>query len=163
MIRLIVDKLGSGHHDLFLKIDAMPEHVQIADSYFVFDFLEISDEKYKKMNFQDNQALIYGIIELLNYWKVRIRGIEKGQKKFIPFDLSDQYIGGLMIEKTKLGFKAKIVCTDKIQGLSIGKSNLDEQIFNNKIDFEDSTDKEWLISEESFFYGLDWSINELTK
>lgn len=163
MIRLIIDKLGSGHSDLFLKIDATPEHVEIADSYFLFDFLEISDEDFKKLDFQNNQALKYGVIELLNYWKARIKGIDKGQKKFIPFDLSDKYIGGLMIEKTKLGFKTKVVCTDKIQGFSIAKSSLDEQIVSNKIEFEDSIDKNWLINEESFYNGIDWSINELTK
>lgn len=163
MIRLFIDKLGTGHSDLFLKIAALPEHVVIADRYFLFDFLEISDEKLKLLNVEDNHALKYGVIELLNYWKVRITGIKKGVKKFIPFDLSDQYIGGLMIEKTKLGIKTKYVYTDKIQGFTITKSNLDKEILSNNIQFEDCADKEWLINEESLLNGLDWSINELIE
>jgi hypothetical protein len=161
MIRLIVDKLGSGHKDLFLKIDAMPEHLQIADSYFIFDFLEIINEESKKSNSQSSYALNYGIIEFLNYWKIRIKGTINGQKTFLPFDLSDQYIGGLMIEKRKLGFKVKVVYTNKIQGFAIDKSSLDNEIKKNNIEFINSLDNEWLISEESFLNGLDWSINEL--
>lgn len=163
MIRLIIDKCSSGHNDLFLKIDAIPEHFEIADSYYLFDFLEISDGNFKKFGFQDDKALKHGVIELLKYWSIRIKSIEKRQKKFIPFDLSDQYVGGLMIEKTRLGYKIKIVYTSMIQGFTIAKSSLDEQILNNRIEFEDRTDKEWIISEESLFNGLDWSINELIK
>lgn len=159
MVRLFIDKLGSGHQDLFLKINVTSENIAVADSYYLFDFLEISDEEYSKMNFQENQALKYSAHELLKFWKSRLEGIERGQKKFLPFDLSDQYIGGLMVESKKLGFKTTHVYTDKIVGSSVSKSNLDEIILN--IVFEKSLSSEWLIGYESFFKGLEWSINEL--
>jgi len=40
MIRLIIDKLGNAHNDLFFKIDAIPSIIKIADSYFLYDFLK---------------------------------------------------------------------------------------------------------------------------
>lgn len=46
-MRLIIDPLGDGHHDLFLKIDVMPSQIKIANSYYLFDFLEISQEEIK--------------------------------------------------------------------------------------------------------------------
>lgn len=163
MIRVIIDKLGSGHDDLFLKIDTLPSYSKTADSYYVFDFLEISDTEFEKLNLKEGEILKYGIIELLRYWTDRIKQIEKGQKKFVPFDLWDEYIGGLMFEKTKLGFKVKIVYTDKIHGYGVGKSNLDKQIDDNKVNFTDEEQAEWLIGEEALFTGLDWSINELAN
>jgi hypothetical protein len=152
MIRLIIDKLGNGHDDLFLKIDLMPSYAKTADSYYLFDFLEITDI----------QSLQHGVVELLNYWVDRIRSIERGHRKFIPFDLSDEYIGGLMLERTKLGFKIKIVYTDKIHGYGVSKTNLDKRIDDNKIDFLEEEQAEWLIGEDTLFNGLNWSIKEWT-
>jgi hypothetical protein len=161
MIRVIIDKLGSGHHDLFLKIDAMPEYSLTADSYYLFDFLEISDSEFEKLNLKEGETLKYGTIELLKYWIERIRKIEKGQQTFIPFDLWDEYVGGLLLEKTKLGFKTKRVYSDKIHGYGIGKSNLDNQIANNSVNFIKEGQTEWLIGEVALLKGLDWSIKEL--
>jgi hypothetical protein len=162
MIRVIIDKLGSGHHDLFLKIDATPDYSVTADSYYLFDFLEISDSEFEKLNLKEGEMLKYGTVELLKYWIDRIKHIEKGQQTFIPFDLSDEYIGGLLLEKTKLGFKTKRVTSDKIHGYGVGKSNLDKQIADNNVNFIGEGQAEWLIGEEALFNGLDWSIKELT-
>jgi len=163
MIRLIIDKLGGGHDDLFLKIDPMPSYSKIADSYYLLDFLEISDTDLQELNLTENETLKYKAAELLRYWINRIKQIGNGQKTFIPFDLSDEYVSGLMFEKTKLGFKTKIVYTDKIHGYAVGKSNLDNQIENNKIEFIEEEHAEWLVEEDELFGGLDWSIRELTS
>ena len=104
-----------------------------------------------------------GTIKLIDYWTDRIKSIEKGQAKFIPFDLWDEYIGGLRIEKTKLGYKIKLTSTDKIQGYGVGKSNLDKQIEESKLTFIEDEKAEWLISEQALFDGLEWSKNELKK
>lgn len=163
MIRVIIDKLGSGHSDLFLKIDVMPYYSATADSYYLFDFLEISDSDIEKLNLKEGEALKYGTIELLQYWVERIRKIAKGQQTFIPFDLWDEYVGGVLLKRTKLGFRTKRVYTDKIQGYSIGKSNLDKQIADNSVHFIEEEQTEWLIDEDALFNGLDWSIKELTN
>jgi len=116
--------------------------------------LEFSNDDSKK---KDSR------LELLNYWTDRIKTIEQGQNKFIPFDFSDQYVGGLMLERAKKGFKVKLVLTLKIEGHDVSKSNLDKQITDQKIEFEDSNPTEWLISEEGIYNGLDWSKKELTR
>lgn len=161
MIRVIIDKLGDGHHDMFLKIDVMPAYSKTADSYYLVDFLEIPDSKVEEIRLADRGVLKHSIVELLKYWIDRIKSIERGFRKFIPFDLSDQYIGGLMLEKTKLGFKAKVVYTSSIHGYEVNKSNLDEVISSKKIEFLDEAQVEWLIGEDALLNGLNWSINEL--
>ncbi|WP_200976547.1 hypothetical protein [Echinicola sp. 20G] len=163
MIRLIIDKLGSGHHDLFLKIDLMPSFSRTADSYYLFDFLEIDDSEIEKQKVDSDSILAFGAIKLIDFWTERIKSIEKGQVKFIPFDLWDEYIGGLRIEKTKLGYEVKLVSTDKIHGYGVDKSNLDMQIEQNKLTFNEDEKAEWLISEQVLFDGLEWSKNELKK
>jgi len=152
-MRLIIDKLGNGHHDLFLKIDILPAYSQSADSYYLSDFLEITGS-------EDN--LKYIATEFLKYWKARIESIRIGESKFIPFDLSDEYLGGLMIKKTKIGYKITIVHTRNIHGYGVTVSNIDEQIKDKNIQFEASENQEWVISEEVIFQGLDWSLSEIS-
>ncbi len=65
MIRLIIDKYGDAHHNLFLKIDGVPSTVKIADSYFLCDFLEISDEEIEKLNLQEGEIVKYCTLELI--------------------------------------------------------------------------------------------------
>jgi hypothetical protein len=154
MIRLIVDNYEGRHNDLFLIIDSTPWYLKTADSYYLSDFLEINNDSSSKKDLST---------ELINFWADRIRAIEKGQRKFLPFDLSDQYIGGLLLEKSKQGYKVKHVWTNQIVGHNVGKSNLDRQIIDNNVEFEDSEPTVWIISEEGIFNGLEWSKRELTK
>lgn len=163
MIRLIIDRLGSGHDDLFLKIDLMPSFSRTADSYYLFDFLEIDESEIEKQKINSDSILAFGAVKLIDYWTERIKSIEKGQVKFIPFDLWDEYIGGLRIEKTKLGYKVKLASTDKIHGYGVGKSNLDRQIEESNLTFTEDEKAEWLISEQALFDGLEWSKSELKK
>jgi hypothetical protein len=163
MIRLIIDKVGGGHDDLFLKIDLMPSFVRTADSYYLLDFLEINNEKIEKLKIGADSILSFGAIKLIDYWTDKIKKIEKRQAKFIPFDLWDEYIGGFEIERSELGFKVKLVSTDKIHGYGVSKSNLDAQIEINKLTFNQDEKAEWLISDQTLFDGLEWSKNELKK
>ncbi len=161
MIRLIIDKLGNGHNDLFLKIDLVPSYLKIADSYYLFDFLEINDSQIEKQRTSADSILPFGVIKLIDYWTERIKSIEKGQIKFIPFDLWDEYIGGLLFEKVKNGYKVKLTSTDKIHGYEICKSNLDKQIQEKELTFKEVEKTEWQISEQALFDGFEWSKSEL--
>lgn len=162
MIRLIIDKLGTGHDDLFLKIDSMPSYSKTADSYYLLDYLEINwNDSADHRN--DLDAIRIGCIELLKYWIEILKKLEKGQTRFLPFDLWDEYIGGLLIEKTKLGFKTRIGFTNKIHGYEVSKSSLDKLIKDREIAFEFEEKAEWLIGEVAFIEGLEWSINEIKK
>jgi len=163
MIRIIIDRLGSGSKDMFLKIDAVPNYSKNADSYYLFDFLEIKDDRFTKLNLKDAQVLKYVAIELLKYWKERISNIKKEKQTFLPFDISDEYVGGLLLEKSKLGFIVKIVFTDQIHGYGINKSNIERQLIDKNIEFIFDGEKSWLIGEEAIINGLDWSLNELEK
>lgn len=162
MLRLLIDKLGSGHHDLFLKIDVRPDHVFIADSYFLSDFLELHENELSNLSDEEGAYSKYEATQLITYWIDRIKAIEKGQETFIIFDLSDQYIGGLLVEKVKRGFTLKYVYSSQIQGPSVNKEYLNQAISTNNIEFKKGLETEWLIGEEALFSGLSWSLNELT-
>ena len=162
MIRIVIDKFGKGHNDMFLKIDAIPSYSVAADSYYLFDFLEISNFDLEKLNLKEGEILKFGIVELLGYWTKRIKQIEKGQSVFIPFDLWDEYIGGLMLEKNETGFKIQRVYTDKINGYGVEKSNIDKQINDNEVHFIKEV-QEWIIEEKALFNELDLNIKELTN
>lgn len=163
MIRIFIDKLGDGHKDLFLKIDSLPNYLKTADSYYLLDFLETSEEEIETSKLEREEILKKGILRFIDYWTERIKEIEKGHNKFMPFDLSDEYIGGLLIEKTKFGYKSIPVYTDKIHGYAVTKSNLDRQIEENKLTFINDEQVDWLISEQSLFDGLKWSRQEILK
>lgn len=163
MIRLIIDKLGTGHDDLFLKIDVTPSFSRTADSYYLFDFLEISDAEIDEQENSGTSILSFGAIKLIDYWTERIQSIEKGQVKFIPFDLWDEYIGGFEIEKSKLGYNIKLVSTEKLRGYAVSKSTIDAQIAEINFNFSQDIEAVWLIEEQALFDGLEWSKNELIQ
>ncbi|MEZ0486178.1 hypothetical protein [Fibrella aquatica] len=160
MLRLFVDKGGDGHDDLFLKIDVMISHLKVADSYFLYDFLELNEANLQHIDADRHRS--YAVTLLLDYWIDRIHKLEKGQQTFLLFDLSDQYIGGLMLEKVKRGYIMKDVYTTDLQGWGVSKSTLDEQISQSEAVFlEGSEKREWLIGEEALFNGLTWSLDQL--
>ena len=163
MIRIIIDRLGTGHDDIFLKIDAMPSYSKTVDSYYLFDFLEIADNDIKKLDLEREEILRHCVDQLIDYWIERINIVDKGKNIFLPFDLCDEYTGGLLLEKRNNGFRIKMVFTEKIPGYGVGKSNLDSQIKENNISFDDELNVEWLLSEDSILKGLEWSKSELMR
>ncbi|GAA5022024.1 hypothetical protein GCM10011506_01720 [Marivirga lumbricoides] len=163
MIRIIVDKLGSGHDDIFLKIDNLPIYTKTGDSYYLLDFLEISDEELKNNNVKDGQFLNYATTKLIDYWNSRIGQAEKGTEIFLPFDFQDEYIGGLLLIETSLGFKTKVVYSDKVHSYEVNKSVFDKVVSDRQIEFLDEEKAEWLISHDQIFNGLEWSKDELKE
>ena len=163
MFRLLIDRLGGGHEDLFLKIDVMPVYVAVGDSYFVGDFLEINDTEYEKSGFKDDDWVSFKAIKLIDYWVKRIRSLEKGQEKFIPLDLADQGVSGFTIERVKLGFNVSVASTQHLAGYGVTESTLDQQIKNRAIVFNNTQKREWFIGRDAFFAGLEWSKTEIMR
>ena len=163
MVRIFVDKLGSGHYDIFLKIDNLPTYTKTGDSYYLHDFLEISDEQLKNNNIKDGQILNYATIKLIDFWISRIDKAEKGTDIFLPFDFQDEYVGGLLLQETAVGFKIKVVYSDKVHSYEINKSIFDQVIAERQIHFIDEEKVEWLIGQDQIYHGLEWSKNELMK
>lgn len=163
MIRILVDKLGSGHADIFLKIDNLPTYTKTGDSYYLLDFLEISDGELKNNSIDDGHVLNYATIKLIDYWNYRIGKVKKGTEIFLPFDFQDEYVGGLLLKETNFGYKTKIVYTDKVHGYEVNKSVFDKVITDRQIEFTDEETAEWLISHEQIFKGFEWSKNEFKK
>lgn len=176
MIRLFVDKISDGHKDIFLKFDSAPTEIKIVDSYYLSDFLEITDTElesvdlkrieefqYREVIIDENPILIYVANKLIDFWIERIKETNKGVIRFIPYDLSDEYIGGFLLEKNKLGFRIKQVYTTEIKGCEgLRKSSLDDLILERNIDFDIEKAEDRFIGEDALFAGLEWSKNRLT-
>ena len=163
MIRIIVDKLGSGHDDLFLKIDNFTTYTKTGDSYYLLDFLEINEDELNNIEIENEQVLNFATTKLIDYWNSRIGKTKKGTDIFLPFDFQDEYVGGLLLRETTQGFKTKIVYSDKIHGYEINKTVLDNVISERKVEFVDEEKAEWLISHDQIYKGLEWSKNEMKK
>lgn len=160
-MRLIIDPLGDGHHDLFLKIDVMPSQLKIADSYYLFDFLEIGQEEIKVITQQKMTPIAYGALRLIDYWESRIWAMTKGQTLFLLFDLSDQYVGGFRVTKVKYGYQFEEVFSEQTTGYAVNKSTLDSVLPLTLLQTGKNSSSRWLISEEKLREGLNWSKKEI--
>ena len=160
-MRLIIDPLGDGHHDLFLKIDVMPGQIKIADSYYLFDFLEISQEEIKAITQQKMTPIAHGALRLIDYWESLIGPMAKGQTLFLLFDLSDQYVGGFRVTKVKYGYQFEEVFSEQTTGYAINKSTLDSVLPLTSLQTSKNSPSGWLISEERLREGLNWSRKEI--
>lgn len=154
MIRVLIDELGNGHDDIILKIDAMPTFAQIGDLYYMADFLGLDPDKIDKV--PDDLG-----IEYIKYFMDKFDKIGNSET-FIIFDISDQYIGGLLMTKGKKGLiKTTYVTTDRIHGYEIDKEIIDNLITEGNPIFD--KEREWLLSETSILEGLNWSIDKIKK
>ena len=158
MIRLLIDKLGTGHKDLFLQIDTLPNHSKTFDSFYLDSFLNIPESNSLQ---EKNANLPYGVKCLVEYWLENIEKSSVGETLYLPIDISDEYIGCLKMINTKLGFKTKFVFTKDIHGYASDKVSFENQKY--KVEFEDDSTIEWLISYDSIIEGLKWSQKELDK
>ena len=138
MVRLFVDKLGTGHNDMFLKIE---DKLSIADSYYLPDFLELEDEV--------DITISLLCSHLIDYWISLIKQIEKNKPLFLPFALSDQCVEGILVTNLKKGIQLKKVFSQNIQGYSINKSILKDFDYTT-LNFEESSQTESLVSHLSF-------------
>ncbi|MFA7326470.1 MAG: hypothetical protein WC121_07400 [Candidatus Kapaibacterium sp.] len=138
MVRLFVDKLGTGDKDLFLRIE---DELFIADSYYLPDFLEIENV--------NNITTSLECSHLIDFWITLLDKIELNKPLFLPFDFSDQYVRGILVTHLKKGVKLKIVYSEKIQGYSVVKS-LFEGINNLKaFDFKEDSQNDCLVNKLS--------------
>ena len=158
MIRILIDKLGTGHNDLFLQIDTLPNHSKTFDSYYLDSFLNISESKSLQ---EKNANLFFEVKCLLEYWLEKIEKSSVGEIIYLPIDISDEYVGCIQMLNTRLGFKTKFVFTKDIHGYETDKISFENQIY--KVKFEDDSTIDWLISYDSVIEGLKWSQKELDK
>lgn len=147
MIRMIVDKNGDGHKDIIVKFDAVPCHIEIADSYYLGEFFNIP-----------NASIQEKVRSLLRFWSEETHNIK--QKKFIPFDLSDQYVKGFCVEPIKNLLKVYLAYTDELSGYAINCHDINEKI--EGIELKRDSNNEWVFSIDLLIEGIKWSIKEIS-
>jgi hypothetical protein len=144
MIRFLFDPLGDWHHDLVLKIDGLPSMAQVVDSHYLSGFLGEKDEE-EVGDVRRNVVLRY-----IEYVQEQITSMN-GQARFIAVDLSDQYVGGLLVRVGMKGLvSVKYVWSNKLAGYEV----------SFKSDFASVSwkeEREWQLSMDAVLEGLNWS------
>ena len=154
MIRFILDELGDGHGDIIMKIDATPSFAQFGDLFYMADFLELDPDKINKVPYDL-------AVEYIKYVQDKFDQVISTDS-FVIFDLSDQYIGGLMISSGPKGLtKTTYVTTDQICGHEIDRKTIESLIQERKPTFKRSSS--WLLSKEAIDKGLNWSIERIKQ
>lgn len=153
MIRLIADKAGEGHNDLFLKIDVLPSYLQVADSYYLADFLEVKSG--------EELTVPYLAAELLRCWEQLIAEAGTTEPVFLPFDLCDEYVGGFLLKVAKRSFNIQRVSGTQLHGYEITRSLLEPLLRKRQVVFDAEQGKEWLITGAQLQQGFAWSYAEL--
>jgi len=124
-LRKFCDEIGDGHDDIFLKVEAIPSFLQVADTYYLGDFFD------KKFETNDEIVLCY-----LDYFKQKIQELQEEQI-FIVFDLADQYVGGLFVANGKKGLiKVEYSYNKEIKGWSVNRESIKNQVKENRNHFE---------------------------
>lgn len=157
MVRVFIDDLGTGHKDMFLKVDSFPEYFEVGDSYY-----------FRVFNEDNDTFLLPEIIKRhIQNWKNYVELIEKKQVLFLPFGIYDQCISGLIVESVSGFGKQDIlkIQVGHIQGVGFGCGDLDLlQLWENEKDkCRKDTHFEWLMAKAIFLDGLDWSIKKLNE
>lgn len=144
MLRFLFDPLGDSHDDLVLKVDGLPGMAKVVDSYFLSDFLGDKEEN------EAGDVRREVVLRYVEFVTEQIAAIN-GQARFIPVDLSDQYVGGLLVNTARTGMlSVKYVWSDALSGTAIdNKSNF------AGVDWKE--EGEWELSREAVLEGLNWS------
>lgn len=163
MVRIIVNKSISGQNEFSLRIDSLPIFKKTADTYYLFDYLEISDQELKDNKIDDEEVLNYAIIKLIDDWNNRVNTSEKGDLIFLPFDFQDEYISGILLKEINGRYKVRIVYTSELHGHEVNKTILNNILSERTIQFLSEENQSWNITCQQFNEGLEWSKNELKK
>lgn len=149
-MRVLFDPLGNTHSDLFIKLDAMPSILIVSDSYFLGDFLETESETKQEV-----------IIEYIKYLKNSFKELSN-KELFVPTDLRDEYIGGLIIKNWKKGLVEITKChNENLFGWAVSKSSIHSETEKHWTSFQ--KEQTLHISKESIISGLDWSVKNIKK
>ncbi|MFD2570890.1 hypothetical protein ACFSUS_09620 [Spirosoma soli] len=151
------DDQGSGLNDLFVIIDGAISHTYVVDSSGLGDFFDTANEPLLT-----EEALIKSkkadVAYLILLWEEMLLNAQP--ICYLPFDLSDQYVGALKIVKGRKLHTITQVCSPVIT------SGVQKDYFlqvQKEIDWQKSADFKWSISPSAMLTGLRWSLAKLEQ
>ena len=100
VILFLHDNVLTGHGDLILKLKKI-NFLQKADTYY---FL-LENELFP--NLKGKKKSIMVMITLLEKWMMALKSMSSQDIVLLPFDFSDQYVGGLMVRKKGEQYKIR--------------------------------------------------------
>jgi hypothetical protein len=157
MLRLFLDDHGSGAHDLFVKIDGRPSWVWVTDTSWLYDFFSRSNQPLSNDE-EPVRANRTAIASLIHLWQDLLLADES--TCYLPYDLSDQYVGAFRVTKGKKLYSIVPVWSpDLTGGLT---SNFFLQVQTSTI-WKKGTEPEWHLAPASILTGLTWSLRQLEQ
>lgn len=159
MIRILFDEHGAYTNDLFVRIDATPTKVLVADTTWLSDFFGTYDPDPNAWLLDEEQILLMqkkNVALLINLWINSLLSDE--QVCYLPVNLSDQSSEALQITKAKkLFYISRASTIDIVDGLT-------ERYFSENqanITWHVNNSRRWAIAPKSILTGLNWSLTRL--
>ena len=144
MLRFLFDPLGDWHNDLVMKVDGLPSMAKVIDSHYLSGFLGIGEAD------ETEDARRNVVLRYVEFVMEQITSVN-GQARFIPVDLSDEYVGGLLVNTAQRGLLSlKYVWSDATAGFA-----MDSKHELAGIDWKE--EGEWELPREAVLEGLKWS------
>ena len=113
MIRFIFDEHGAFTNDLFIKIDAPPTKVLVADTTWLCDFFGTHNADESPLTEDQVTLSQKGDVALLIHFWIKLL-LSNRPECYLPVNLSDQSTNALRITKAKKLFHVGIASTTAI-------------------------------------------------
>jgi hypothetical protein len=150
-IKFDVEKSLGGHENISVNIPKINLHIICDSYYFALDnsFMPNVESTYK---------VITSLIENLGYWINCAENINYQTIKYLPVDLSDEYVGFLVLNKNNNDMLSiKYGVTKELNGYSVNAYKPDEfNVKNPRI-----ISKELVILKNEFIVDINASISYL--
>ncbi|MCW3160623.1 hypothetical protein [Chryseobacterium oryctis] len=154
LISLNFSEENEWHKDLYLNIPTIDVEEILDTYYFLID-------KSFMPNLENKQKVILSLTDNFKYWILRTEALNKGETVAFPIDLSDEYIGFLLINALDENvLSVRYGSTQEITGWQINAHN-PEQFDLKYLNDTDISDSELIITKEDFINDIKRNINNL--
>ncbi|GAB5537481.1 MAG: hypothetical protein Rubg2KO_37300 [Rubricoccaceae bacterium] len=151
-LRFWYEPNGTQHNDVFLRL---AETTRTVDSYYFALDTHFGD--------REDDAKVRAVVAfLLNDWETALSRLIESQAVYLPFDFSDQYIGGLECRRSGDSFVIRTGWTQEYEGHSLYPSDSGRFIHNPGA-FMPAEVGPVRLSAEAVFEGIRWSIEHASQ
>jgi len=149
VVEITVLDIEGGHEDLIFCVPGLTARLSFDTYYFA-----LAIEPY-----EDRTDVKRFIGECLENWITEVRAMDAGDVRYLPIDISDQYVGCLCLRYTGSSFEMNYGFS-RIHGHSLDMNNL-HQYFKNVSDFRSDIPTPLIVERIAFINSLSQQAAQL--
>ncbi len=149
-----VDNKNQGHKDISVIIPLINVCESVDSYYFVLDRSFMVDE-------ETSDKVAKSLVKNLKYWIEAVTQMKEGDTSYFPFDLSDEYVGFLIVDQEDCMIKIRYGVSREVTGWSLNAYRPEEFSLTKPIDY--IGDDELLISKNEFIDDVEKSIERIQR